>query len=261
MAILALDRTTFTEVEVALAASTRRVAVLPLGALEAHGPHLGLATDVAIAQAMAQAAAAHLDHNGWSVLLAPAQVYAPVSWARALAGSVGPSAATFEALVGELLRGMAAWGVDVVAVANAHFDPEAVGALRRAVAAVRAAGMAVAFPDGTRRAVAATLGEEFASGACHAGRYETSIALAVDPTSVREVVAAGLPSRDLSLTAAMAAGAMSFAEAGAPDAWVGRPGEASAAEGRERVATLGRLLAETVEEAFAGIATSGSTTA
>lgn len=249
MTVLALDRSTFIEVEGALAGAARCVAVLPLGALEAHGPHLGLATDVAIAQAMAQAAAAQLDRGGWVVLLAPAQVYAPVSWTRTLAGSVGPSSATFENYVAELLVGMAAWGVDVVAIANAHFDPVAVAALRRAVATARASGVVVAFPDCTRRGVAATLGEEFASGACHAGRYETSIVLAVDAGMARPELAAHLPARDLSLTAAMAAGATSFADAGAADAWVGRPAEATAVEGWERIATLGHLLAEAVEAA------------
>ena len=37
------------------AAGPRTVAILPVGAMEAHGPHLPLDTDVIIAQAMAEA--------------------------------------------------------------------------------------------------------------------------------------------------------------------------------------------------------------
>src|SRR5207249_6161879 len=43
---------------------TKAVAILPLGAVEAHGPHLRLATDVIIAETMARAAAARLAKIG-----------------------------------------------------------------------------------------------------------------------------------------------------------------------------------------------------
>ena len=42
------------------AAGPGAVAILPVGAIEAHGPHLPLETDVIIAEAMARAAAARL---------------------------------------------------------------------------------------------------------------------------------------------------------------------------------------------------------
>lgn len=252
MPVLELARATWTEVrdQLGLAPVGRRVAILPLGATEAHGPHLALGADVTIVVAMARAGAQRLAQAGWTVLVLPALAYAPAPWAAALPGTVGPSSGTFRALVAELIAGAAGWGVDVVAVANAHFDPTAVLALRSAVAEQVGAGIRVAFPDPTRRKLAQRLGEEFASGACHAGRYETSIVLAEEPAAVRREVAACLAARDVSLTAAMAAGADDFASAGAPDAWVGRPAEASAAEGRERVEELGRILEECVVAAM-----------
>ena len=46
------------------AAGPGSVAILPVGAIEAHGPHLPLETDVIIAQAMARAGAERLAARG-----------------------------------------------------------------------------------------------------------------------------------------------------------------------------------------------------
>ncbi|HTM01620.1 MAG TPA: creatininase family protein, partial [Candidatus Omnitrophota bacterium] len=50
----------------------RAVALLPVGAVEAHGPHLPLATDVILAEAMAEAAAARLEAEGRLAVVLPA---------------------------------------------------------------------------------------------------------------------------------------------------------------------------------------------
>ena len=47
------------------------VAILPTGAIEAHGPHLPLATDVVIATAMARAGARALAPHGLDSLILP----------------------------------------------------------------------------------------------------------------------------------------------------------------------------------------------
>ena len=53
----------------------RTVAILPVGALEAHGPHLPLATDVIIARAMARAGAERLAARGIGAVLLPPLPY------------------------------------------------------------------------------------------------------------------------------------------------------------------------------------------
>ncbi len=249
MSVVALSDTPWVEVANLLASHTGpKVAILPLGATEAHGPHLGLGTDVTIAEAMAGAGASQLAARGCLVLILPALPYAPVSWAGSLPGSVGPSAETYTALVLELLVGTWSWGPDVIAIANSHFDPEAIGALRTAVATAEQQGVRVAFADLTRRRLAERLDQEFRSGACHAGSYETSIVLAACPERVRAAIASSLPHRDVSLPAAMGAGARNFADIGAPDAWVGRPAEATADHGNMLIAELGAILADAISE-------------
>src|SRR5207244_12308244 len=56
-------------------AGGRAVAILPVGAIEAHGPHLPLATDVIIAEAMARAGAERLLARGVAALVLPAPAY------------------------------------------------------------------------------------------------------------------------------------------------------------------------------------------
>jgi len=222
------------------------VAILPLGAIEAHGPHLPVGTDVWIAEAMAREGARLLRAAGRRALVLPAAAYAPAPFADGFAGTLSIAPATLAALVDDLAAALGRRGVGTLVLANAHFDPTQVATLR-ATAARRAAGAPrLVYPDLTRRALAARLGEEFASGACHAGRFETSILLAERPELVDRAAASALPPHPVALPEAMRSGGDSFEAAGLGEAYCGDPARASAAEGRELVARLGEILAEAV---------------
>ena len=65
-----------------------RVAILPVGALEAHGPHLPVGTDLVIAEAMADAAARRLAAEGLEVTLLPALAYTPAPFADEFPGTI-----------------------------------------------------------------------------------------------------------------------------------------------------------------------------
>lgn len=226
---------------------SRGVAVLPVGALEAHGPHLPLATDALIAEAMAETGARLLADRGLAVLLLPALHYAAAPFARAFPGTVSIPGGVVAALVEGIGRALAEHGAPLLALANAHLDPEHLRSLHQAAAALRSSGgMRVAFPDLTRKPWALRLGEEFRSGACHAGRYEGSIVLALRPELVREEVRRGLAPNPASLSDAIRRGLGSFEAAGGPDAYFGDPAAASAEEGRRTIEELGRILDEAV---------------
>src|SRR6185295_17319991 len=95
--------------------AVRTVAVLPIGAIEAHGPHLPLGTDVIIAEAMARAGADRLAARGLEVLMLPPLALAPAPFASAFAGTVHtPAEATTMMVVG-VARSLAAHGVRVTA--------------------------------------------------------------------------------------------------------------------------------------------------
>lgn len=230
----------------------RTVAVLPVGATEAHGPHLPLATDVVIAVAMARAGAERLASRGWACVVLPPLAYTAAPFAAGFPGTLSVAPATLSALVLDLARALTAQGFAALAIANAHLDPAHLGALADAAARARAEGLLpVACPDLTRRALAERLTDEFRTGACHAGRFEGSIVLAERPELVREAIRAALPANPASLSDAIRAGRGTFAEAGGPRAYFGWPAEASAGEGRASVAALGEILAEGAVAALA----------
>lgn len=229
--------------EVAALDHSRAVALLPVGAIEAHGPHLPLATDVLIAEAMARAGADRLAAQGLEVLLLPALAYAPAPFAADFPGTVAIEATAVTSTIASIAASLARHGIKILALANAHFDPAHVSALR--------AVPGVIFPDLTRRALAQRLTPEFQSGACHAGSYETSIVMATHPTLVREATRASLPANSRSLSAAIAEGKRTFREGGGANAYFGAPAEATAAEGRATIALLGQILEESVLQAMA----------
>lgn len=223
------------------------VAILPLGAVEAHGPHLPVGTDTWIAEAMAREGVERLGKEGFSAVVLPSLAYAPAPFANAHAGTLSIRPETLAALVGDIGLAVAARGVAVLALVNAHFDPAQVGALRSAVERLQQSGrLRVVFPDLTRRRLADRLGEEFRSGACHAGRYESSILLACRPELVDNAARILLPPLPISLVAAARRGEKTFVDAGLDLAYCGDPAAASAEEGRALIAELGAILAEEV---------------
>ncbi|MCB1797106.1 MAG: creatininase family protein, partial [Candidatus Competibacteraceae bacterium] len=93
--------------------------------------------------------------------------------------------------------------------------------------------------------------DEFRSGACHAGQYESSVVLAARPELVREAARQALPDNPASLSEAIRAGKSTFVEAGGPQAYFGFPRQASAEEGRQTIELMASLVVEAVKEAFA----------
>jgi len=225
----------------------RTVVILPVGALEAHGPHLPMATDVWIAEAMARAGAEKLAARGMDVLLLPALAYTSAPFAADFPGTVSIDPAAVTAQITGLIESLVRHDFEVLALANAHLDPSHITALQGAVDAARQnKGMRIVFPDVTQKPWALRLTAEFKSGACHAGRYETSLIMAIRPDLVHEEIRQRLPPNAKSLSAAIAAGLKSFVEAGGPRAYFGYPSEATPEEGRTTIAALGAILEEAV---------------
>ncbi|HLQ66058.1 MAG TPA: creatininase family protein [Candidatus Limnocylindrales bacterium] len=228
---------------------SRPVALLPVGAIEAHGPHLPLGTDVLIADAMAEAAATKLEAAGLTPVLLPALPYAAAPFGASFPGTISVDPEAVKRLVLDLARALSRRGFLALGIANAHLDPAHLTALAAASETASSERLLpVVCPDLTRKPWALRLTEEFQSGACHAGRFEGSIVLAVRPDLVRDEIRSGLPPVEASLSRAIRSGARTFEEAGGPRAYFGRPAEATAEEGRRTIETLGEILAEAVRE-------------
>ena len=155
------------------------VILLPIGAIEAHGPHLPLDTDVLIAQELARRAACSLNELGTPALVAPA-----IHYSVSFVGGDFPGTlpVTSDALVMYLLDVLQALGrLEPVAivVVNAHLEPAHVAALHIAIEAAQPSCEAsILFPDIREQPWSRMLSDEFWSGRRHAGAYETSLLLA-----------------------------------------------------------------------------------
>ena len=203
---------------------SRVVAVFPVGAIEAHGPHLPLSTDAIIATAMARAGAEQIEARGFDAVLLPALPFTAAPFGAGFTGTISVQPATVTTLLVDLARELTRHGFAALAVANGHLDPTHLGALLAAESRAREERLLpIVCPNLTRKPWAPRLTEEFRSGACHAGRYEGSIVMAERPDLVRESLRRALPANPASLSTAIREGKRTFEEAGGARAYFGWP--------------------------------------
>jgi creatinine amidohydrolase len=212
------------------------VHLLPIGATEPHGPHGPLSTDTVISVGICERAAERLEGE-IPVLVLPALPYGVTRYGSAFPGAVSISEGTLRSLVAEIAE-----SVGPLVLVNSHFEPEQVETLR---------STGLPLLDLTRRRNAERLTDEFRSGSCHAGRYETSLVLADRPELVHTDRMQALEERHVDMPAAIRAGQTDFVAMGMDEAYCGAPAESSAEEGRETFETLTDMLVELIREVAA----------
>jgi len=225
------------------------VVILPVGAIEAHGPHLPLDTDVVIAVEMARRTAERLSATQPVVLLPPLS-YGVSYVGTCFAGTTPAPPTARSETVSEILVTLLDHGAAAALITNAHLEPAHYEALTDA--AERVAGMTqkpVALPDLRDPRWAGGLSEEFQAGMRHAGAYETSLMLAARPESVRRDMLPHLAPVLIDLPAALRAGARTFADAGGDLGYFGDPATATAEEGERLFTVLAQIAVEALEEA------------
>lgn len=226
------------------------VILLPIGAVEAHGPHLGLDTDVIIAQAAAQSAADRFTAIGSNAWIAPPIWYGVSFVGHSFAGTTPVAPDVFRGYLEWVLRGLHGIGGSDVIVVNAHLEPAHFEAIHSACAVIsEETGACIHAVDHRAARWASRLGDEFSGGSRHAGSYETSIVLAVEPASVRTEM---LPSLDpvwVDLPERLRHGARTFDEAGGTQAYFGNPAISTAEAGVRLLDELGAIVVESYLEA------------
>jgi creatinine amidohydrolase len=238
----------------------RSVVLLPLGAVEQHGPHLPLSVDWLGAEELARRVAPHLRRGGWRPVLAPSVPYGASTLAATWSGTVSLSVATTTRLIVEIVRGLATHGFRRFVLANYQADPDhlrAIAAARRTLTRgghvqVLVAGFAPA--DGRPSAmtdprVRALMRSPRPEREWHSGEVETAVVLAVAPGLVRRDVARRLPPVWIDWGAALTRGVRRF-ERMHPGGrgYFGWPAAARAATGRRVMALRGRLIAAALLE-------------
>jgi creatinine amidohydrolase len=247
---LYLPRLSYPQVEALRARDP--IVFLPIGAIEAHGPHLPLETDTLLSLELSRRAAAAMPERACAIA-APIG-YSVAGYAGGFAGTVSLAPETATALLRDVGLALLRMGLGRLCLVNSHLDPAHVETIQRAIAAIEAqSGARVAFPDQLEPRWGRTLSDEYKRGACHAGSYETSLLMASpERTLVDDAARAGLPIVDINLAKAMKAGKRTFEEAGADRAYFGDPAHASVEEGEWLYARLVEMVVTTVRETWPG---------
>ncbi|MGW4587342.1 creatininase family protein [Amycolatopsis thermoflava] len=205
------------------------VAVLPVGSLEQHGPHLPLTTDTLIACAVASRIAQ--DHGFW--LLPPVTVSCSHEHA-AWPGTVSISATTLVAVVEDIAASLRASGVGRLVLVNGHGGNHVLANVVQ-----QAGGSMVLFPTyGEWQEARAAAGVRTSNDEdMHAGELETSILLCTAP----EVVRPGYETADSApgdLRHLLSLGLAPYTESGV----AGHPSLASPEKGRAVLDALARAF-------------------
>jgi creatinine amidohydrolase len=241
--LIVMSEMTWTEVDEAM--KDRPVGILPVGAIEAHGPHLPLNADTVIAVEMAKRGAAKLKEHGVSALILPPVSFTVSDYGASFPGTLSVSPETSVALLRDVCV-VAAKQFRAVALANIHLEPAHIECVKAAVEEARKLGASVCWADVSKKRWADLLGETFAKGD-HAGAFETSLVMAAAPQVVRERERISLPPVD-GLAPALKKGAKNFKDAGGEDAYFGDPTAASAEEGEASFEALGEILSVSIME-------------
>lgn len=183
MGALELDRLSWPEVKAELDGG-RDTVVIAFGATEQHGPHLPLATDALLGDHLARLVADRLD-----AFVAPTVRVGCSEHHLAFPGTLSVSEETFHRIVGDLVRSLARGGFRKAVLLPTHggnFRPLA-AALEK-LGPVDGIDVRAITDLGALFAVAQTGLEEYGvpvgDGGLHAGEWETSMLMVIQPDLV-----------------------------------------------------------------------------
>jgi creatinine amidohydrolase len=240
-----------------LARDERALVILPLGALEQHGPHLPLLVDWLGAEELARRIAPHLTRAGYRVILAPALPYGASPLAERWPGTVSLSRGTLVRVIVEVVRALARHGFRRFVFANYQADGEHLRAMADARRRLR--GLQVLFagfsPDTgapspmVNPRIRALMRSPKPDLEWHSGELETALMLARRPDLVRRDLARTLPPAWVDFRAALARGARSFEEIAPGGAgYFGWPAAARARTAERVMRLRGELIARALLE-------------
>ena len=248
-----------------LARDPRSVVVLPLGAVEQHGPHLPLLVDWLGAEALAQAVTPHLERAGYRVVLAPALPYGASPLAASWPGTVSLSGVTLCRVIVEIVASLARHGFRRFVLSSYQADAAHVRALGEAKRALRrrrgGRRLLIEFagfsPEASTRAamlsprVLRLARSPRPAFEWHSGELETALVLARRPELARRGLIRRLPPAWVDFGAALRKGARTFEQI-APGGlgYFGWPAAARAVTAERALRLRGRLMAREILRGF-----------
>jgi creatinine amidohydrolase len=237
--VLRWDRLTRTELA---RLAPEALLVLPVGSTEQHGPHLATGTDAVLAGEVARLGAEWASRPD-TVLLAPTLAYGASHHHLPFGGTLSLHVDTYALVLRDLLASAAAAGCRRVLVLNGHGGNTAPCAVAVAEAA-REHGLLCASALFSQLLEPGTVDAPVPG---HAGRFETSLMLAIAADGVRVEAAAPSPggaarTRHRGLTVAEPGRWQEL------DGFTDRPDEASAELGASLLEACASAVAAAIEE-------------
>jgi creatinine amidohydrolase len=220
------------------------VALVPVGSVEPHGPHLPLATDSILSETACDRATIALEDANIHTLVAPTVAYGVTDFATGFPGALSIPAPALTAFLKAIVESLQKQGFSHVCLVNNHLEPAHDEAVRAAIAGNIHASCACPL----ERRFARTLSDEFKKGECHAGRYETSLVLAANQEVTGYKKLQPVP---ISLSDGIRAGRKTFLEMGMNRAYAGAPAQASEDEGEGLYEKLSAMIVTVVQEGLA----------
>jgi len=173
-----------TTAEIAAADTGRLIAVLPLGAVEQHGPHLPLSTDRAIADGVL-ARVLELLPDALPAVLLPTQPVGLSTEHRTFPGTLTASPGTLLSLWTEIGASVARAGIRKLVLFNSHGGQSKLAGVAAQQLRSDHHLLVVDYHCYRIWRDSPLFGEEERREGIHGGGIETSIMLALDPDSVR----------------------------------------------------------------------------
>jgi creatinine amidohydrolase len=235
--------------EVGEAAQAGALLLIPIGATEAHGPHLPLGTDYLIAEEVARELAAHLEQEGITTVITPTLPYCVAEYARGFPGTISLRGETLEALLLDLGRSLVEHGFRRAAILCFHLEPGNAEHIQRAALALReqvgleAAEVFVSSGEVWLPRLRGILDTRLRQD-LHGGEMETSVMLRIRPGLVRDNWRA-MPPTSADIIDTVAAG-IPFKDVG--PGYFGAPAASSAEKGEKIMSLWVYTLARVVQE-------------
>lgn len=250
MPVFEFEKMTYKEVD--RLPRDKTLILLPMGPLEAHGPHLPLAVDIWGSIVLTRLAADLLSERGYTVSIAPVIPYTISDAAMPFPGTVTLSRTTVVGLVQDIARSFARHGFKRMVVNCHHLERPNLAALREAAKAAREFGFSVLVSNAILDSMpqcAPLMRGEHPEWDFHAGEGETSFFLWKFPDAVRTSYR-HLPPNWSDLREKFAAGAKDFKEAGGHECYFGDPARGSAQLGEKLYTIQAGALADEIERWF-----------
>lgn len=247
-----LENLTYQEVE--KTPKDKTILIIPMGPLEAHGPHLPLGTDFFGAQKLSQLIVEKLSNKDFLVQVAPLLPYTLADVAMPFAGTVTLRRETLLALLSDIIQSFAKHGYKYFVLLCNHLERPNLAVLHEASQMLTARSKIAILVSNTllelSKSPSVLLKGEYPQWDFHAGEAETSFCLWAYPELVKKEILASLKANWSNIREKFQKGAKDFVEAGGPLCYFGDPAKGSALVGEKLYERLSGKVAEEITTWF-----------